>query len=269
MNLSGNKNQPELNNCSALVMFSSGITSWAAAKRYAQTNGTDGMVLLFADTGIEDEDNYRFLHEAADNIGARLEIIADGRDPFQVMRDSRIIGNSMIDPCSRLLKRELLIKWEKKNITNETPRIFGIAWDEVHRLDRMKNHSPEKNYIAPLCEKPWISKRECIAWAEREGIKPPRMYAMGFAHANCGGFCIKAGQASFRLLLKNFPDRYAKAEQWELEMQEYLKTDMTILKESRKSVRNNLTLQELRRRIEAEEPIEEFDFGGCACALPL
>ena len=46
-------------------MFSSGISSWAAAKRYAEQKGTAGMVLLFADTGIEDEDNYRFLHEAA------------------------------------------------------------------------------------------------------------------------------------------------------------------------------------------------------------
>jgi 3'-phosphoadenosine 5'-phosphosulfate sulfotransferase (PAPS reductase)/FAD synthetase len=95
---------------SSVVMFSSGISSWAAGKRWAEMHGTDGMRLLFADTGIEDEDNYRFLHEAADNIGAPLIILKDGRDPFQVMRDERIIGNSMFDPCSKLLKRKLLLE---------------------------------------------------------------------------------------------------------------------------------------------------------------
>jgi len=253
----------------SVVMFSSGISSWAAGKRYAETHGTDGMVLLFADTGIEDEDNYRFLHEAAENIGAKLEILKDGRDPFQVMRDERIIGNSMLDPCSKLLKRKLLLKWEKENIKPETPKIFGILWDESHRLDRMKKHDPTKNYIAPLCHKPWMSKADTLRWANAEGIKPPRMYDMGFPHANCGGFCVKAGQATFRLLLREFPDRYRKAEEWELEMQEYLETDMTVMKRTVKGERHNMTMKEFRDRIEADEAAyDEFDFGGCSCALP-
>lgn len=253
----------------SVVMFSSGISSWAAGKRYAETHGTDGMVLLFADTGIEDEDNYRFLYEAADNIGAKLEILKDGRDPFQVMRDERIIGNSMFDPCSKLLKRKLLLKWEKENITPETPKIFGILWDEAHRLERMQKHDPSKNYLAPLCHKPWMSKADTLRWAKAEGIKPPRMYDMGFPHANCGGFCVKAGQATFRILLREFPERYRKAEEWELEMQEYLDTDMTILKRTVKGERHNMTLRELRERIESDEQdYDEFDFGGCACAIP-
>lgn len=254
---------------SSVVMFSSGISSWAAGKRYAEMHGTDGMVLLFADTGIEDEDNYRFLHEAAKNIGARLEILKDGRDPFQVMRDERIIGNSMFDPCSKLLKRKLLLKWEKENIEPGTPKIFGILWDEMHRLERMQKHDPSKNYVAPLCEKPWMSKADTLRWAKSEGIKPPRMYDMGFPHANCGGFCVKAGQATFRILLREFPERYRKAEEWELEMQEYLGTDMTILKRTVNGKRYNITLRELRERIEADAAdYDEFDFGGCACALP-
>ena len=39
-----------------LVMFSGGVGSWAAAKRVVERHGTEGVVLLFADTLIEDED---------------------------------------------------------------------------------------------------------------------------------------------------------------------------------------------------------------------
>lgn len=34
----------------AIVMFSSGVGSWAAARRYADEHGTAGMVLLFAES---------------------------------------------------------------------------------------------------------------------------------------------------------------------------------------------------------------------------
>lgn len=67
-----------------VVMFSGGVTSWAAGKRIAAAQGTDSLVLLFADTKMEDEDTYRFLPEAAANIGALLVTVADGRDPWQV-----------------------------------------------------------------------------------------------------------------------------------------------------------------------------------------
>jgi hypothetical protein len=95
------------------------------------------------------------------------------------------------------------------------------------------------------------------------------MYAMGFPHANCGGFCVKAGQATFRILLREFPGRFRAAEVWELEMQEYLNTDMTVLKRTVNGERHNMTLREFRERIEADESsYDQFDFGGCACALP-
>jgi 3'-phosphoadenosine 5'-phosphosulfate sulfotransferase (PAPS reductase)/FAD synthetase len=261
----------------AVSMFSSGISSWAASKRYAQENGTDGLVLLFADTLIEDEDNYRFLQQAAENIGAPLVTISDGRDPFQVMRDEKVIGSSMIDPCSKILKRKLMTDWQKKNCTSKTPLIFGISWDEVHRVENMRKRNPQWNYQAPLCDPPYLTKADQLKWARSEGIEPPRMYDLGFHHANCGGFCIKAGQAAFKTLLREFPERYLKAETWEADMQQYLgeirpekrAVPYTILRETVKGEKRFLSLRELRRRIEEDEGIDEFDFGGCACALPL
>jgi 3'-phosphoadenosine 5'-phosphosulfate sulfotransferase (PAPS reductase)/FAD synthetase len=254
------------NKITAISMFSSGITSWAASKRYAQQNGTEGMVLLFADTLIEDEDNYRFLHEAAENIGAPLVVIKDGRTPWEVMRKARIIGNSRIDPCSKVLKRQLLDKWVKENAAFDTNRIFGIGWDEIHRIERLKSRLQFGIPIAPLCEAPYLTKVDCINWAEKEGIKAPRMYSMGFPHANCGGFCIKAGQASFALLLKNFPERYALHEAEEEGMREMV-GDHSIMKRYENGQRQNLTMKQLRETIQARQTFDEFDFGGCGCAL--
>ena len=256
--------------CSGLVMFSSGISSWAAAKRYAEEKGTPGMVLLFADTGIEDEDNYRFLHEAAANIGAPLEIITDGRTPWEVFEDERMIGNARFDPCSKHLKRKLLDRWRDANCRPDADIILGIAWDEEHRIRRVRERCAPWNYIAPLCEKPWLSKRDCLAWAKREGIEPPRMYEMGFAHANCGGFCVKAGQATFRQLLRHFPERYREHEEREAALMEKLGGPWGVMRDRRGGEAKPMTMRQFRERIEANEnDHDQFDFGGCGCALPL
>jgi len=72
-----------------VVMFSGGAGSWATAKLVAERHGTDGLTLLFADTKIEDEDTYRFLHEAAANVGGELVVTAEGRTPWEVFKDRR------------------------------------------------------------------------------------------------------------------------------------------------------------------------------------
>lgn len=48
--------------------FSGGAGSWAAMKRVAQSEPLDQIVLLFADTIVEDQDTYRFLIEGAANV---------------------------------------------------------------------------------------------------------------------------------------------------------------------------------------------------------
>jgi 3'-phosphoadenosine 5'-phosphosulfate sulfotransferase (PAPS reductase)/FAD synthetase len=58
-----------------VVMFSGGLLSWAAAKRVVAGNGTGDVVLLFTDTRAEDGDLYRFLAEAAANVGVPLTLL--------------------------------------------------------------------------------------------------------------------------------------------------------------------------------------------------
>ena len=65
-----------------VVMFSGGVGSWMTSKRVADKYGVENLHLLFADTLMEDEDLYRFLEEAAENIGGKLIKIVEGRTPW-------------------------------------------------------------------------------------------------------------------------------------------------------------------------------------------
>lgn len=262
--------------CCAVALFSGGITSWAAAKRWADINGAENLTLLFADTGMEDEDCYQFVNEGAENIGAKLVTLKDGRNPWEVFRDEKMIGTSKADLCSRILKRDLLDGWRDENCDPETTEmVVGILWDEIHRIERLQELCKPWRYVAPLCEKPMISKADCMKWAESEGLKIPRLYKMGFAHNNCGGFCIKAGRASFANLLRWMPERYAWHEEQERQTRAWqikngVQPGHTLYKD-RNGKRERITLEQFREEIEAQG--EEFDgaheWGGCGCALPL
>jgi hypothetical protein len=258
-----------------VVMFSGGIGSWAAAKLVAEKHGTDNLFLVFADVKGnsndphvgEDEDTYRFIEEAAANVGGTYIYLNEGRDIWQVFKDKRFLGNSRLANCSHLLKQKPAREWLEANCKPEETIVYvGIDWTETHRLP-----SIVKNYLpytaeAPLAEPPYLDKQELIAWAKREGITTPRLYDLGFSHNNCGGGCVRAGQGQFKKLLETMPERFATWEAKEQEMREFLDKDVAILSEVVAGVKKPLPLIELRQRIERQpEQIDLFDIGGCGC----
>lgn len=259
-----------------IVMYSSGIGSWAAAKRVANKYGTENLTLLFANTTIEDADNYRFLNESAANIGGQLVTVADGRDPWSVAIEKKWLNHR--NPfCSLLLKIKPCEEYLKSNSnlnSDNTKIYFGIDWEEYSRLEAIAaNWSKFSNFIeAPLCwGDTWLDKNACLEWCRQEGISPPSLYEKGFSHANCGGFCFKAGKGQFRNLLKHDRDLYLYHEQKEQEFRQQEGCEnITILRESKNGVRTSLTLREFRKRIEAEPlQLDLFDeaLGGCGCFI--
>lgn len=238
----------------------------------AQECGTDNLVLLFADTKIEDPDLYRFLPQAAKDVGGTLVKIEDGRTPWEVFRAERFLGNTRVDPCSKILKRAICDKWLSANCDPETTTVYlGISWDENHRFVRAKERMASKGWTvrAPLCEEPYppLGKDWAIRELQKVGLEPPALYKLGFPHNNCGGFCVKAGQAHFRLLLETMPDRYAHHERQEEELRRYLGKDVAILRDRRGGKTRPLTLRVLRERVEDSKPIDEDAWGGCGCFL--
>lgn len=59
-----------------------------------------------------------------------------------------------------------------------------------------------------MCEEPFVTKEEMLSELDQRGIEIPRLYKLGFSHNNCGGMCIRVGQAHFINLLKTMPERF-------------------------------------------------------------
>ena len=259
-----------------VVMFSGGIGSWAAAKRVVARHGIHDVTLLFTDVKNEDHDLYRFLPEGAANIGVPVTTIADGRNIWQVFHDERLLGNSRMDPCSKLLKRRLADRWLKANCDPANTIVYvGIDWSEINRFDDgaggglgPRRAAQGWRYEAPMCDRPFLDRQQILRWMREEGIKPPRLYELGFSHNNCGGGCVKAGQGHFAHLLRTLPDIYAKWEENEEIMRQFLARDVSMLQETICGMRRNLTLRQLRERIQKGGQIDMFEIGGCNCFLP-
>lgn len=250
-------------------MFSGGIGSWAAARRVADESGTDDLMLLFADTKTEDEDLYRFVDEAAADIGGELVRITEGRDIWQVFRDERMMGSSRLDPCSKLLKRKPMRRWLDDNMDPANTTVYlGIDWSEQHRLDRALHHWHPWQVRAPLCDPPYLTRDDHIAALRARGIEPPRLYSWGMPHNNCGGFCVKAGISQFVRLLEVAPERYAYHEAQEQSFREMIGKDVAILRDRSGGGSTPLTMAALRERHQSGESLPMFDWGGCACLEP-
>ena len=258
-----------------VVMFSGGLGSWVTAKRVAERHGTADLVLVFADVGGqhesphagEDEDTYRFIAEAAANVGGNLVTLNEGRDVWQVFKDDRFLGNSRLANCSKFLKQQPARAWLDANCDPADTVVYvGIDWTEMHRLPAI-----ERNYLpyvakAPLTEPPFLTKADMQGECLAAGIEVPRLYRAGFPHNNCGGFCVRAGQAQFELLLREHPDRYAYHEAKEQDLREHLDKDVSILRDRSGGTSTPLTLRRFRERIQVQpELFDDIDWGGCGC----
>jgi len=251
-----------------VVMYSGGIGSWAAAKRVAEQHGLVDLTLLFCDTLIEDRDLYRFLGEAAENVGPDVLLrITDGRTPWQLFHDEGMIANTRVDLCSRILKRDLSDKWLAENCDPaDTVVYLGLDWSEAHRFDSGTRGARHRyaalgwHAEAPMTEPPYLTKPDMIAWALDEGLQPSRAYAQGFAHDNCGGFCVKAGIGHFAHLLRTRPEVYREHERQEADFGKH-----TILRDRSGGTTKPLSLRALRQRLEAGGQVDMFDIGGCGC----
>lgn len=290
-----------------VVMFSGGLGSWMSAKRVAERHGTDNLTLLFADVKGdstdphvgEDEDTYRFINEAAANVGGELVRVADGRDIWQVFRDDKFLGNSRLANCSKYLKQKPCRDWLDANCDPANTVIYvGLDWSEPHRIPGNRlayahpfnrpcvdvrsclafvngapNSEPCKRHMEtpwrvefPMNERPYLNKVQMAALCEAEGIEVPRLYKAGYAHNNCGGGCVRAGQAQFELLLRENRDRYLAWERGELSLQEHLGKPVTILRRTADGHVTPLSLREFRERLD-EQPnlFDEYDVGACGC----
>jgi len=264
-----------------VIMYSGGLVSFKASERIVGEHGTDGVVALFADTMIEDADLYRFLHESTRHLGIELVTVCDGRTPWQVYRDEKFIGNSRVDPCSKILKRKLMERWVEENCSKGTILVYGLDWSERHRIEdhvvKGKTEPGHRSRVLamgylpqyPMNEKPYLTKDDIIADLHAIGIKEPYLYTLGFNHNNCGGFCCKMGHAQARHLLAVLPDRYREHEEEERRLLAEIPTTRPFLRYRSRGRTRGVTMEQFRKIVE-QQPMLFDDHGwGCGggCAI--
>jgi 3'-phosphoadenosine 5'-phosphosulfate sulfotransferase (PAPS reductase)/FAD synthetase len=255
-----------------VVMFSGGKGSWAAARVLVESGvSPSDMTLLFTDTNGEHPDLYRFLTEAAEDIGAELVWIDnDGQTIWDVFRKARMIGNTRLSVCSRILKQKPARDWLDANRDPETTKVVvGIDWTESHRLAAISFNYQPFQVVAPLTEPGAWSKDRVDAELAKAGIEQPALYAMGFPHNNCAGACVRGGQGQWVNLLETNPERYAQEEAEEQRFRDETGKDVAILRDRRGGTTKPLTLTALRHRVEGHEEVDRDDIGGCGCMTDL
>lgn len=248
-----------------IALFSGGLASFEMTKRVVQSYGLGNVRIWFFDTLIEDEDLYRFIEDAENWLGIEIERFSDGRNPWEVFRDERFIGNSRVNLCTRVLKRELLERLLKKEYPSKNVELhFGLEDTEVSRIETATQKWSSKGYRIsfPLQENPKLSSKQIRSTVEGiYKLELPRLYKMGFRHNNCGGACVKAGISQWSWLWETFPERYAWHENQEQITRDFLQKNVAILRDRNGRQVRPLTLRELRSRLEeSHELMMQFEY---------
>ena len=254
------------------VQFSTGIGSAEVAFRVQDEAAPgDRLVLLTADTMVEDHDNWRFAKEVVAKLSDRWEwiVIRDGRTPMQVGRDERVVPNDRMAVCSKILKRKALDRWIKHNCDPEDSYIYlGFDWTEPQRHERAAPLWEPYKIKSPLMHEPFVEKSALLQKYRDFGIEPPRLYSVGFSHANCGGACVRGGQAAWKMLLDWNRQRFLEWENEEEATRAYLKKDVAMLKETKQGKTTPLTLRKFRERLEDQPAMfDKEDWGACGCFM--
>lgn len=270
-----------------VVSLSGGLASAVAAERVIERYGRSRVDLWFADTLWEDEDLYRFLDDCMARWGGRLIRRCDGRTPLEVAADRQIIPNQKRAPCSYELKTQLFEAWLWKGARPITVHL-GLDWTEMDRIDKRRwwhrwSGKPRRP-VSYASRVPGVYEDFPLLWRPYEfrplaevvrswGIEPPRLYAMGFAHNNCGGRCVKQGRGGWLRLAAHFPERFAEVRDWEQEQREKggPRADFAILRDQTGGTTTPLTLAELEARgvPGPGEPVQESLFEdryACFCS---
>ena len=246
-----------------IVSYSGGLGSFASAHLTLQKH--KDVELIFTDTKTEDEDLYRFIDETVKALGCKYTVLADGRDIWQVFNDVKFHGNSRIDPCSRVLKRELFRKHVEKNFDpKDTTIVFGIDHREAHRMEAI-----QRNWSPWLTEAPLtttkLEREDILDILDGLKIEPPRLYEMGFAHNNCGGFCVKTGQKQMKMLLEKMPERYAWHEEQQEKLFKNLGKEHGFIRRTVDGELKYLSLKQFRELLQSGEKADMFNQEGCGC----
>lgn len=191
-----------------IAWFSSGAAS-AVMTKLALADDPSVLPVQCGLGDSEDEDNARFATDCSVWFGKPITYLVSRHyaNIDDVFERRRYHGGVAGAPCTGELKVAPRLDFQLPSDTH----LWGYTADsgDVARWVRMQATYPLMNQRAPLIER-GLTKEACLAMIERAGLKPPRVYAMGFPNANCIG-CVKATSPNYwSLVRKEFPEVFAR-----------------------------------------------------------
>jgi hypothetical protein len=262
-----------------VIMFSGGASSSYVAKWVVDKYGKENCILLFTDTLWEDEDNLRFLEECANYIGIEITRKVDGRTPEDVFFEQKFLGNARFAKCSEELKvRQTLIYIEDLRDEGLEPVLyFGIGPHEKHRAESLISHYEHFPLEPVKCEFPMIDSISSDVKAkyiiENEwGIQLPRMYKLGFHHANCSGRCVRGGLHHYANLYLEWPDVFEEQEDMEERFRNTYNLDVSMMKKdggpyTLKTFRKEVLEKMSHDELVAYAKVRDVDTIPCFCSF--
>lgn len=239
-------------------LFSGGACSFLATHRYIQDTGVRP-VLLFSDTGVEDEDLYRFVADAVMFLECPLVTVTAGETFDAMIERNHALPSDRMPFCSRELKVAPAERWLREHVEVGT-LIVGLDWTETHRLPKVERRYPNHTVVAPMMGAPYLMKGAMVAEIESLGLVPPRLYGLGFSHNNCGGGCVRNGHRDWQRLHDELPDRF---QEWA--KREALIPGYSFSRDRRGGESKPYTLAQMAKDWEAGRTPSLLDQGGCGC----
>jgi hypothetical protein len=194
-----------------IAWWSGGITSALACLWAVLT--FKNVVIVWQDTGNEDEDTERFRKDCEKLYGQEIirlsrfdDVHYTPKNIEEIWFKYETLNNATGAICSTELKRE--VREAYQNLKTDYAQVFGFDANELKRHTNMRRNYPEINVISPLVDLR-KSKADCVREFVKLGIELPRAYKYGFKNNNClKTGCVRGGIGYWKKYKAVFPDRF-------------------------------------------------------------
>jgi len=195
--------------------WSAGVTSAVATKLAIDKYGKDNVQPIYFHIDSAHDDNKRFIDECQEWYGKEITITKAEKynNQFDVILKDKYVNGPGGARCTLVLKKKVRQKIESN--TEYDGQVFGFEYSkkEINRAIRFKEQYPSAKPLFPLIDNK-MTKPECLYYLEKNGIKRPTMYELGYGNNNCIG-CVKGGKGYWNKIRIDFPevfDKMAEAE---------------------------------------------------------
>lgn len=212
------------------------------------------MVVAYCEVAEEHPDNARFLRDCEQWFGKEIIKLGNSKydnSIYEVFRKTRYIAGVAGARCTLELKKNVRIAFQRPDDIH----LFGYTSEEIHRLDRLIDANNELQVEAPLIDAN-LSKKDCLALVEREGIPLPAMYLLGYKNNNCRGCCKSQSPAYWKKIQIDFPDMFKRMVAAEKML------NVKICKYQKDKVVHRVPLTDLPDHIEPMDDSEDIQCGA-------